>query len=101
MQKVVAKVEAALVYEPRTIYVIYQNPVAGHCFDASPMLQRYYAGHIRYAWEERGFRLDVRDTKDAVVIWHGGPDRPPPLRGAAAKIEITRMLHTNRARLVT
>jgi SAM-dependent methyltransferase len=99
MEKVVAEVEAALAAEPRTIYVIYQNPVAGHCFDASPALRRHYAGHIGYAWEEQGFRLDVCDTKDAVVIWHGGRDRPPPLPSANAKIEVTRMLHTNRARL--
>jgi SAM-dependent methyltransferase len=100
MQKVAAEVEAALASGPRTIYVIYQNPVVGQCFDASPALKRYYAGHISYAWEERGFRLDVRDTRDAVVIWHGGLDRPEPLPGAEAKIEITRMLHANRARLV-
>jgi SAM-dependent methyltransferase len=99
MRKVVAEVESALAVESRTIYVIYQNPVAGDCFDASPVLRRFYAGHIKYAWEERGFRLDVRDTQDAVIIWCGGPRCPQPLPGAQAKIEVTRMLHTYRARL--
>ena len=91
--KVVAEVEAALASEPRTIYVIYQNPVRGYCFDASPALKRYFAANIPHAWGERGFRPEVTD---GVVIWQGG-SQVQPFSGAEAKIIIAQTLHRNRA----
>jgi SAM-dependent methyltransferase len=66
---VVAGVEAALASEARSIYVIYYNPIAGHCFDGSPQLRRHFAKMLPYADEELGYGPD-RD--DPIVIWHGG-----------------------------
>jgi SAM-dependent methyltransferase len=101
MKKVVAEVEAALASEPRTIYVIYQNPVSGSCFDASPVLKRYFAANIPYNREERGFRTDVVDVMDAVIVWHGGNSPMLPLPGADAKILVSKMDYCNRAKLAT
>lgn len=66
--RVVASVEAALASEHRSIYIVYCNPVAGHCLDASPMLNRRYARELPYAAEELGYGPDETDT---VVIWQG------------------------------
>lgn len=71
--RVVAGVEAALAAERRAIFVVYYNPVAGHCFDASSSLRRRFARTLPYAAEERGFGPDDTDT---VVIWQGGTDAP-------------------------
>jgi SAM-dependent methyltransferase len=66
---VVAGVESALVAESRSIYIVYYNPVAGHCFDASRQLNRYFAKTLPYADGELGYGPD---TEDPVVIWRGG-----------------------------
>jgi SAM-dependent methyltransferase len=71
--KVVANVEAALLDE-RRIYVVYYNPVARHCLDASPMLSRHYARELPYAAEELGYGPDESDT---VVIWQDAAKRTP------------------------
>lgn len=72
--RVAAAVDAALATERRTIFVVYYNPVAGHCFDASKLLRRRYARMLPYAPEERGYGPDETDT---LVIWQGGKVRPP------------------------
>lgn len=75
MTKVVAGIEAALMAESRRIFVIYCNPVAGHCFDASPRLTRRFAATLSYSDEDLGYGPDVGDP---VVIWQGGSVPPPP-----------------------
>lgn len=72
--RVVTGVEAALKAAPCTLYVIYYNPVAGHCFDASPLLRRRFARTLPYAPDERGYGPDETDT---VVIWQGGVTPAP------------------------
>lgn len=84
MRRLVARLEAALA-TPRSLFVIYYNPVYGACFDASPLLARYDASTIPYAAEERGFGPD---TADPVVIWQGGSALPAH-PGAEAAIRIT------------
>jgi SAM-dependent methyltransferase len=66
---VVAGVEAALAAAARNIYIIYYNPVAGNCFDASPLLHRCFAQMLPYAIDELGYGPD-RD--DPLIIWQGG-----------------------------
>jgi SAM-dependent methyltransferase len=81
--KVVKSVEAALATRPDSIiYVVYYNPVGGHCFDASHALRRRSARMIPYAPEELGYGPD---EADALVIWQGGP--------APAAIEDTANAH--------
>jgi SAM-dependent methyltransferase len=80
---VVAGVEAALAQESRSIYIVYYNPVAGHCFDASPQLNRYFAKTLPYADRELGYGPD---EDDPVVIWHGGIAQLTPDPMANARI---------------
>jgi SAM-dependent methyltransferase len=82
---VVAGVEAALASESRSIYVVYYNPIAGHCFDASPQLTRHFAKMLPYADEELGYGPDLDDP---IAIWHGGITARPIDPSAAAKIII-------------
>jgi SAM-dependent methyltransferase len=85
MAKVAANVDAALHRAHRTLYVVYYNPVAGQCFDASPLLHRRFAGMLRYAPEEIGYGPD---TEDPVVTWQSNaPFAPDP--SAAAKIIVS------------
>lgn len=80
--QVVAGVEAALAAGHGRIFIVYYNPVAGHCFDASPLLHRRFARTLPYAAEERGYGPDADDV---VVIWQSGEvSSPPP--GADARI---------------
>lgn len=72
--RVVAGLEAALAAASRSVYVIYYNPVAGHCFDESKRLRRRFARMLPYAGEELGYGPD---ESDAVVIWQGGTALPP------------------------
>lgn len=83
--RVAAAVAAALAAGRRSIYVVYYNPVAGHCFDAVKLLRRRYARMLPYADEERGYGPDATDT---LVIWQGGKVRPPAA-GADARIVLT------------
>jgi SAM-dependent methyltransferase len=80
--KVVRAVEAALTAESRSIYIVYYNPVAAQCFDASSLLTRCFARQIPYAEEELGYGPD---ESDAVIIWQGGT-APPPLEAANARL---------------
>lgn len=80
--KVVQSVEAALRIEPRSIYIVYYNPTAAHCFDASSLLTRRFARQIPYAAEELGYGPD---ESDPVIIWQGGT-APPPLEAANARL---------------
>jgi SAM-dependent methyltransferase len=80
--KVVAGVEAALTTERRFVYIVYYNPVAGHCFDSSPLLTRRYARMVPYAAEELGYGPD---DADPLVIWQGGT-APPASAGASGRI---------------
>lgn len=80
--RVVDTLEAALAAEPRQLYVIYYNPVAGACFDASPWLRRRFAGMLPYAADELGYGPDTEDT---VVIWQGASQAPA---GAPARARI-------------
>ena len=84
--KVVQAVEAALVTERRSIFIIYYNPVAGHVFDVSQQLMRRFARMLPYAAEERGYGPDLEDP---VVIWQGGT-APCPTEPADAKILVVR-----------
>lgn len=84
--KVVQAVEAALVTERRSIFIIYYNPVAGHVFDASQQLVRRFARMLPYAAEERGYGPDLEDP---VVIWQGGT-APLPTEAADARILVVR-----------
>jgi SAM-dependent methyltransferase len=85
MDRVVANMETALADEPRSLFVVYYNPVCGERFDASLVLQRYYAGTVAYAADELGFGPD---DADPVVIWQGGSNRAAK-PGADAAIAIT------------
>ena len=88
MAKVAENVNAALANAQRTIYVVYYNPVAGHCFDASPVLRRRFAGTLPYAADELGYGPD---TDDPVVVWQGGTGGLAPIDTRAnARIEITK-----------
>jgi SAM-dependent methyltransferase len=82
--RVAASVDAALASQRRCVYVVYYNPVAGHCFDASKRLRRRYARVLPYAAEERGYGPDDADT---LVIWQGGTQAPP---AAAANARIVK-----------
>jgi SAM-dependent methyltransferase len=73
--RVVSGIEAALAAGPRRIHVIYYNPVAGDCFDASPQLRRHFAGMLPYATSELGYGPDTEDT---VVIWQDASQAPAP-----------------------
>jgi SAM-dependent methyltransferase len=84
--KVVAAVEAAIAAASRSIYIVYYNPVAGHCFDRSPLLYRCFARMLPYGADELGYGPD-RD--DPVVIWQGGT-APSTATGAVnAKILVS------------
>lgn len=74
MARLIAAIERALAESPRAIYVVYCNPVSGPLFDASPALQRRWAGMVPCAPEERGYALEV---DDAVIIWQGGTAPAP------------------------
>ena len=84
--KVVEAVHDALGTAQRTVYVVYYNPVAGHCFDASPLLRRRFAGTLPYAADELGYGPD---TDDPIVVWQGGTALAPIDTRANARIEIT------------
>lgn len=83
IRRVVANIEKLLV-QPRSLFVIYYNPVYGACFDASPLLTRYYAQMVPYAPHERGYGPD---SADPVVIWQGGSSLPAK-PGADAPIKV-------------
>jgi SAM-dependent methyltransferase len=82
---VVSRIEEALAIGGRTIFVIYYNPVHGHCFDGSRALTRYFAANLPYSREELGYGPDVAD---GVVIWQGGGTAPAH-GNADAEIKIT------------
>jgi SAM-dependent methyltransferase len=81
MARVAANVQAALRRGQRRVYVVYYNPVAGHCFDALPELQRRFAGMLRYSTEELGYGPDVEDP---VVIWQSDATTAASTSAAAA-----------------
>ena len=84
--KVAARVEVELAAERRSVYIVYCNPVAGHCFDSSPLLRRRFARMLPYAAEERGYGPDEADS---LVIWQGGA-APSPAAPADARIVVAR-----------
>lgn len=85
MRHVIAAIEMALDTEPRSVFVVYYNPLWSGCMDHSPRLKRYFAAALPYAPEEIGFGPD---TADSVVIWQGGSSFPPH-SGADATITVT------------
>lgn len=93
--EVVQAVHDALGAAQCTVYVVYYNPVAGHCFDASPRLRRRFAGTLPYAAGELGYGPD---TEDPIVVWQGGTALGPSDARANARIEIVDPRH--RVRLV-
>jgi SAM-dependent methyltransferase len=93
--KIAEAVSAALTDARRVVYVVYYNPVAGHCFDAVPLLRRHFAGTLPYAADELGYGPD---TEDPVVVWQGGAAPAPIDTRAHARIEIIEPRH--RVRLV-
>jgi hypothetical protein len=80
----VQAVEAALAAERRCTYIVYYNPVAGRCFDASTQLTRRFARMLPYAANERGYGPDLEDP---IVIWQRGI-APPPSEPADARIVV-------------
>ena len=89
--KVAEAVDAAIASDPnRTVYVVYYNPVAGHRFDASPLLRRYLAATLPYGTDELGYGPD---TEDPIVIWQGGTACAPTQFGANSRIEIVDPLY--------
>jgi SAM-dependent methyltransferase len=48
------------------VFIVYDNPVSGHVFDASTALTRWFAGTLDYEPSELGYGPQ---TQDAVVIW--------------------------------
>jgi hypothetical protein len=83
--KVIAQLESLLVSGARRIFVIYYNPVHGHCFDAAAFFSRYFAGTLPYAIEELGYGPDKHE---AIVIWQAGSNlRAHP--GADIAIRVT------------
>lgn len=75
-------VDASLRSEPRSIYVVYYNPTAAHCFDASPLPTRRFVRQIPCA---RAGTLLWADESDPVIIWQGG-SAPTPLVAANARL---------------
>lgn len=84
MARVVAQLERALAEQPRRLFVVYCNPVAGHCYDDSAPFTRYYAETVPYSDEDLGFGPDVADP---VVIWQAGT-LPAPATTSASRVEI-------------
>jgi SAM-dependent methyltransferase len=94
--KVAEAVNAAIANNPnRALYVVYYNPVAGHRFDASPLLRRHLAATLPYAADELGYGPD---SEDPIIIWQGGTALAPVDPGANARIEIVDPV--NRVKLV-
>jgi len=79
--KLVHRIEAAFGAEHRSIYVIYYNPIAAHCFDSSSHLTRRFAREVPYAPEELSYGPD---ESDLVIIWQGGA-APMPLEAVNAR----------------
>ena len=84
--KVAAAVDAALAAERRRICVVYYNPVAGHCFDASRRLHRRFASMVPYDASELGFGPD---RADPMIIWEGGSNPAPLPARVDARIVVT------------
>jgi hypothetical protein len=82
--RLVSHIEEAVAVGGTTIFVIYYNPVHGHCFDASRSLNRYFAANVPYSPEELGYGPDIRD---GIVIWQGGGTAPAHTN-AGAEIKI-------------
>lgn len=93
MERVVAQLERAIAQQPRRVYVVYCNPVAGRCFDASPHFTRYFAETVAYSNEDRGFGPDVADP---LVIWQAGTLPSPPSTSASG-VDIILMKSRRRA----
>jgi SAM-dependent methyltransferase len=85
ISRVVSNVEAA-VAEDRSVFVVYLNPLYGHCFDASRSLTRFLAGEIPNAPEEIGFGAF---ESDCVLIWQSAnANALAPLPGAGDAFEV-------------
>jgi SAM-dependent methyltransferase len=84
MEKVVAQLERAIAQQPRRVYVVYCNPVAGRCYDASPHFTRYFAETVAYSDEDLGVGHDVADS---LVIWQAGT-LPSPASTSASAVDI-------------
>jgi SAM-dependent methyltransferase len=93
--RLLGNIVASLLQSPRTLYIVYYNPVFAGILDASPALERRYAAQIPYDPGELGYGPD---TSDAVVIWQnrGNPNPIPPGRPDAA---ITIVIPSLRAEL--
>ena len=91
MAKVAEAVNAAIASDSnRVVYVVYYNPVAGHRFDASPLLRRRLAVTVPYASDELGFGPD---REDPVVVWQGGVAPAPTATQANFRIEVVDPLY--------
>ena len=84
VRRVAARLQSLLELGQRRIFVIYYNPVHGHCFDAAAPFSRYFAAMLPYAAEELGYGPD---ENEAVVIWQAGSTLPRH-PGAHARIRI-------------
>jgi len=85
-RRFLGNIEASLLQNPRTLYIVYYNPVFAGMLDASPALERRYAAQIPYDPGELGYGPD---TSDAVVVWQNrGNPNPVPSGRANASVTI-------------
>ncbi|MDP9064782.1 MAG: class I SAM-dependent methyltransferase [Pseudomonadota bacterium] len=92
ISRVIANLENSL--GSRRLFVVYYNPVHGHCFDKLGIFSRYFAATFSYSDEEIGYGPD---QSDSVVIWQAGAALPP-MKHATARILVTKV--GNRAEIM-
>jgi SAM-dependent methyltransferase len=85
LAQVIAQLHSLLIVGARRIFVIYYNPVHGHCFDTAAPFTRYFAATLPYAIEELGYGPDKHE---ALVIWQAGSNLPA-YSGADTAIRVT------------
>jgi SAM-dependent methyltransferase len=97
ISRVVSNIETAIHESTRSVFVVYYNPIYGHCFDASRSLKRFFAREFAYAPEEMGFGPF---ESDCVVIWQSAATTArAPLPGADEPYEV--VIPGTRAKMVS
>jgi SAM-dependent methyltransferase len=77
---------AARAEPSRRLFVIYENPVHGHVFDAEPAFHRWFAATLPYAAEEVSHGPDESET---IAIWANAAAGPTP-HEADGRIVVTK-----------